>query len=300
MGPPRAAALISDFVDERMIIRLSGRGKQTKANSGAALSTKETTIDTHAIDTSRTRAKARLESTGFAFGTMISAVWNPLLVKMAADAGYDFVYIDMEHSAVSWEVVATDSQMANAYGVTPIVRLDHWDRDSVGKALDLGAQGVLFHDVETVAQANDIIAWTSGSKAAGRSGDAHSARRRLTIVVQIESAAGVDAADAILRTGVADVVEIGRGDLAMSLGHPLERDHPTVLAAVDEVVATCRKHDVTPGMACTKLDDTELSENIDRGIRWIMFGTDRHLLIHALNRGMAMFRSKVGSPASSR
>lgn len=251
-------------------------------------------MDIHrSMNTSGSRAKASLKNTGFALGTMISAVWNPLIVKMVAEAGYDFVYIDMEHSAVSWEVVATDCQMAAAYGVTPIVRLDHWHRDSVGKALDLGAQGVLFHDVETVAQAEEIISYTARSKAAGRTGDADGARQSLIIVVQIESAAGVEAVDSILRTGVADVVEIGRGDLSMSLGHPLERDHPSVLAAIDTVVAACKKHGVAPGMASTKLDEAELSDNIDRGIRWIMFGTDRHILIHGLKRGMTLFRSKA-------
>ena len=141
-------------------------------------------MDTHPLDMSGTRAKARLRSIGFAFGTMISAVWNPLMVKMVAEAGYDFLYIDMEHSAVSWRVVATDCQMANAYGVTPIVRLDHWHRDSVGRALDLGAQGILFHDVESVAQAGEIISYTARSKAAERSGDAHGARQSLTVVIQ--------------------------------------------------------------------------------------------------------------------
>jgi hypothetical protein len=69
-----------------MIIRSSGRGKQRQPGCSAALTFRETTIDTHAMDTSRTRAKAKLATTGVAFGTMISAVWYPLLVKMVADA----------------------------------------------------------------------------------------------------------------------------------------------------------------------------------------------------------------------
>lgn len=256
-------------------------------------------MDAHRMDISGTRAKAVLKDTGFAFGTMISAMWNPLIVKMAAEIGYDFVYIDMEHSAMGWEAVATHCQMAAGYGITPIVRLDQCNRDSVGRALDLGAKGIMFHDVETVAQAEEIISWTAASKAVGRTGDAKTARQSLTVAIQIESAAAVKAVDAILRTGVADVVEIGRGDLSLSLGHPLERNHPEVLAAIDEVVAACKRHGVTPGMASTKLDEAELLDHVNRGIRWIIFGTDRHILLHGLNRGMDMMRAcrNVRQPA---
>src|SRR2546430_10182561 len=109
------------------------------------------------MNTSGSRAKAALKQTGFAMGTMMSAMPDPLLVKIVADAGYDFIYIDMEHSALSWESVAINCQMASALGPTPIVRLDHWNRDNVNRAFDLGAQGVLFHDVETVQQAEDIM-----------------------------------------------------------------------------------------------------------------------------------------------
>ena len=65
-------------------------------------------------------------------------------------------------------------------------------------------------------------------------------------------------------------VLIGEGDLSQDLGYPRQYDHPTVAAAIDEILAICKKHNVVCGHP--HVDSKNVDELLAKGFRWLMSG----------------------------
>jgi 2-keto-3-deoxy-L-rhamnonate aldolase RhmA len=230
------------------------------------------------------RAKTKLATGDYAVGAMLTWVRNPALVRIIASAGYDFVFIDMEHSSFSIETVADMCEMARVLGVTPIVRPHQPDRGVGERLLDSGAMGLMHPNVTRREQVDQFLEWmqfppigTRGQAGGGSVVDYESVsmktanefvNKQTMLIVQIESREGIDHIDEILTGGGVDVVEIGRGDLCKALGVPGERQHPLVLDAVKEIAAGCHRHDVAIGAGPDSPDDAD--ELIAVGVRFLL------------------------------
>jgi 4-hydroxy-2-oxoheptanedioate aldolase len=170
---------------------------------------------------------------------------------------------------------------------------------------DLGAMGIMFPDISTAAEVERLHGWmlypphgsrghTSGGPAMDhRSGSGAQMRQsvddQMLTVIQIESRDGVDSVDAILDAGGVDIVEIGRGDLSVSLGVPFETRHPQVLDALDKVVASCGRHNVAAGTNCASIEDAQ--DMMARGIRCVSYSTDRRILANAYDTAARELRA---------
>jgi 2-keto-3-deoxy-L-rhamnonate aldolase RhmA len=252
---------------------------------------------------SRNAAKAKLAAGGYAFGTMIQFIRTPAVARMAAAAGYDFVFIDTEHSSLNWDVVGDMCEMARAAGVAPIVRPYGKDASLAGRFLDIGALGLMFHDVTSRDQIDALLdatryfpdghrGVTTGSAPTDyRVGNGQALQKfindQMMLVIQVESREGIEHIDEMLSGGSVDVVEIGRNDLSTDLGVPLELRHPKVLSAVDEIIAACKRHGVAPGMNVHSREDIE--DLMARGIRCFSYGVDKNWLSMAFRSGMDLF-----------
>ena len=75
---------------------------------------------------------------------------------VAAASGFDAVYVDLEHTATSFETVSLLCTGAIAAGITPLVRVPSHAHDQVTRSLDVGAMGVIVPHVETAAEAAAI------------------------------------------------------------------------------------------------------------------------------------------------
>lgn len=247
------------------------------------------------------RMKETFAAGGRVFGVWIDSMRTPAIVRLAASAGVDFVFIDMEHSSLSYETVGDMCEMARACGVTPVVRPFTTDAASVGRLLDIGAQGVMFPDVHTVDEvlsARDAALYppagrrghTAASSAQDfQSGPGGTVKRavneRTLVAIQVESREGVERLDELLATGAVDFIEIGRGDLSTDLGHPGEIRHPETLEAVDRVIETASRHGVPVGTLCMRLDDAE--DMLQRGMRSIVYPNERNQLLSLYTETMS-------------
>lgn len=237
--------------------------------------------------------KTTLSNGGAAFGTWVSMVRGPGIIRMIAGAGFDFVFIDVEHSDFSFETLGVLCETARICGITPIVRPYGTDGPLANRLQDLGAMGLMFHDVTSRADVERLVSWTHYPPEGVRGGtsligatdyvtDVPGAEVQrfindnMLFIAQVESMDGVDHIDAVLAGGGVDVVEIGRGDLSTSLGFPYEIRHPRVLEAVDEVIAACHRHNVTAGVNCVSEDD--VADMVARGVRCISYASDRRIL----------------------
>ena len=109
------------------------------------------------------------------------------------------------------------------------------------------------------------------------------------IVVKIESALAVRNIEEIVSVAGIDVALIGHTDLSLSLGHPLQLDHPDFTAALDAVLAACRRHGKAAG--CVVGDVATGRARIAAGFRLVAYSGDIWLLADALEAGLAQLRA---------
>ena len=224
----------------------------------------------------RNLAKRKLVEGGYAFGTWIIDSRHQSVIRQIAEAGLDFVYFDMEHSGLSWETIGDFCEMARACNLAPIVRPADLTRPGTLRLLEIGAMGVMFHDVDDRAEVEEIRSWIMASKSMLRQDKARQSANDVSIVIQIETAKGLESVEEILAGGGIDVVEIGRGDLATELGHSAQRNHPSVNAAIDRIVAACNRNGAVASVTCFSQEDIE--DMVRRGVRCLAYSADRYIL----------------------
>lgn len=180
---------------------------------------------------------------------------SPVVAEIAAGSGLDWLLIDMEHAPNGLESVLAQLQAVAAYPVTTVVRVPIGDPVIIKQVLELGAQNLLVPMVNSVAEAEAVVAavrYPPGGvrgvgSALGRSarwgrvpGYLRDGGDHVSVVVQAETRQAVAAAGEIAAVDGVDGVFVGPSDLAASLGHLGEQTHPEVVAAVQSAFAAIR------------------------------------------------------------
>jgi 2-keto-3-deoxy-L-rhamnonate aldolase RhmA len=253
--------------------------------------------------------KARLAEGGSAFGTMACEFFSPGLAQICRDAGAEFLLLDMEHSGAGIDVMKQQLACCRGLEIVPLVRVPVADYHFIARLLDAGAMGIMVPMVESAEQAAFIVGCTryppEGRRGAGFGVAAHDdytggdvaekiamAHERTLVICQVENASGLENVDAIAATPGVDIVWLGHFDLTNFLGIPAQFGHPRYQAAVDDIVAACRRHGKTAGFMAS--DREWAREYRDRGFRIIAYGVDVLLLKSALSAGLAALKDAVG------
>ncbi len=237
-------------------------------------------------------------------GCLVSQLRVPEAVSALAAAGLDWIFLDAEHGAFDLETLQLLSRTAARLGLCPLVRVADLQYPLVARALDGGAYGIVLPRVESAARLEEAIGWTRyppiGTRGYGL-GPAHlefeavtiaeavaQANARTLVVVQIETAAALERIDEILAVPNIDAVLIGPADLSVSLGVPGEFEHPALVAAVEAICASCRRHGVAPGMHLRTL---ALAKHWrERGIKLLSCGSDIGFLLEKAGETVAALR----------
>ncbi|GAA1134762.1 4-hydroxy-2-oxoheptanedioate aldolase [Microbacterium natoriense] len=224
---------------------------------------------------------------------------SAIVTEVAAGSGLDWLLIDMEHSANSLESVLLQLQVAAAYPIAPVVRVPSNDTVAIKQVLDLGAQNIIVPMVSSADEARAAVAATryppEGVRGVG-SALARSARwnrvdrylqesaAHTSLTVQIETAAGVDAAAEIAAVDGVDAVFVGPSDLSASMGLLGQQTHPDVVAAVERVFAAVKAAGTAVGV--NAFDPTAADGYIAAGADFVAVGADVALLARA-SEGLA-------------
>jgi 4-hydroxy-2-oxoheptanedioate aldolase len=229
---------------------------------------------------------------------------SPQIVQALSRTGVDWLMIDTEHAPIGIESVAALVTATAGTPVTPIVRVPAAHPELVKPVLDCGALGVVFpqiatrHEAEATVQA--VRYAPEGQRGYGPTYAAHrwgmsnleylkAANDAVLNVVLIESPAGVDALDDILKVSGLDVVAVARGDLSQSLGVAGQFDHPRLVEVVAKAEAKIRAHgQVALGGIAFSPDDARAM--IGRGYRFIVLGSDAGLIAGAAQRTVQAIR----------
>ena len=239
-----------------------------------------------------------------------SAPGRPLVAEICAGAGLDWLLIDMEHAPNGLESVLAQLQAVSAYPVTPVVRVPIGDVVTIKQVLDLGAQNILVPMVSSADEARAAVEAVRypprGSRGVG-SALARSARwnrvedyladadAHVSLFVQIETTAGVDAAAEIAAVDGVDGVFVGPSDLAASMGLLGQQTHPDVVAAVRRAFEAVRGAGKPVGV--NAFDPAVARAYLDAGASFILVGADVTLLARGSEALAATFVPAVDGRA---
>ena len=102
-------------------------------------------------------AKQKLEAGELAIGVGLRMTRVVEIGKMMKTAGYDWLFIDMEHNSMSIDDAAQISVAAQSAGITPIVRVPGFQHFHASRALDTGAQGIVIPHVDDIQTAKKMV-----------------------------------------------------------------------------------------------------------------------------------------------
>ena len=201
--------------------------------------------------------KARLQRGEVALGAEC-ATGLPLLAEVLARQGFDWVHVDGQHTAWHRHTFTQAFAAVRSGGATPIARVNQNDYYAIGHVLDDGAHGVIIPMVHTAEEAEQAQFAARFPPLGGRSGGyggavvygpdyIERANDEVLLAVQIESADGLENADAIMAVESVDACWVGPTDLGRSIGH--EPGSPRHVEAVMHIFEVCRKHGKAPGIA---------------------------------------------------
>jgi 4-hydroxy-2-oxoheptanedioate aldolase len=201
------------------------------------------------------------------FGTW-SSLGNLLATRVLARMGFDWLTLDMEHQAFDWSQAATIFGAVADAGCVPLARVPEGSHHYIKRVLDAGAWGIVVPMVDTVEQARTAIAAAKYPPLGNRSlgGGMHSlnfgasageyyrqANDEILVVLQTESARGIENAEAIYSLPGVDAIFVGPVDMRANLPRTAdgrEADDAALEAAIARVIAAGKKTGTPTGMHC--------------------------------------------------
>jgi len=237
------------------------------------------------------------------FGSWIT-IPHPSVAELLVRAGFDWLTVDLEHSAITLESAAELIRTIDLAGASPFVRVGSHDANVIKRVMDAGAHGIIASTVNTPEQAAAIVSavkyppvGTRGvglSRAQGYADEFEEHYRWLNeesiVFVQIEHIEAVRNLEAILRVPGVDGFFIGPYDLSASLGIPGNFTHPKMLEALAEVQRVKALVPSVAGVHVVQPVPAEVGKKIADGYRFIAFGIDYLFLLNHARAGLEQIR----------
>jgi 2-keto-3-deoxy-L-rhamnonate aldolase RhmA len=235
------------------------------------------------------------------YGTFVGT-GAPVVAELCAQAGFDWLLIDLEHG------VGTESELlAQLHAVgdrsVALVRPPSAERLRIGRALDLGAAGIMIprlDRVDDVAEALSFLRFPPDgvrgialvTRGLGLGQYAHDevagVNASILGIVQIESALGVENAAQIAALDGADVLFVGPTDLSHSMRIPGRFDDPAFVDALRAVVAGATAAGKVAGILLRRPEDVE--RHLELGFRFIGIGSDLNFVRSGARAALAGLR----------
>jgi 2-keto-3-deoxy-L-rhamnonate aldolase RhmA len=239
---------------------------------------------------------------------LIVGIWQqfplPMISRLLARMGWDWVILDMQHGAASSETAYECMHALWTAGTTPLARTSIAAPAEVQRVLDLGARGVIVPMVNSVDEARSMAAAAKypplgcrsfGGDAAWHYGDDYPERANdeTLLLVQVEHVDAVNQVEQMMAVPGVDGCFIGPTDLALSMG--LARtgfeNVPAHREAIARTLSACRAHGK---LACSNTYAmSEVVEKIAAGFDCITFKSEADLLMSAGRELLAQLRERT-------
>ena len=231
------------------------------------------------------------------------------VVECLSRTGLDFVVIDNEHSPIEAETSLKMIRAAELGKLCPLARVREISRPAVLKLLDVGAQGLIVPNVQSIQDVEELISYAKYAPLGDRgfcptrkdgwgfdtAETVPQLMARLNeetlLIPQCETVGALDAIEDIAALDGVDGVFVGPFDLSISMGLPGQFDHPDFTAAVDRSVKAC--HDV--GKFCLFFGGTPeaVAAGFCRGFDGMAYSIDTLALIKAVRSDVDTIRKMI-------
>jgi 4-hydroxy-2-oxoheptanedioate aldolase len=219
------------------------------------------------------------------------------IARIARTAGFDMLYIDLEHSSFSLDTTGQICMAALDAGIAPFVRVPANTPEYIGRVLDAGALGIIAPHVRSAAETRAVVAAAKFPPLGERgnpgtlpqlqfrsfpAAETYAAVNDATmVVVQCESAEALERMDEIVAVEGVDLVLMGVNDLLADWGIPGQYDDPRVRDAYARVIAACRSRGKHVGVGGLASRPDLVAEYVRMGGRYVSTGTDLSFLLGA-------------------
>ena len=238
------------------------------------------------------------------------AIPDGFSAETMAHQGWDSLTVDLQHGVVDYQAMIPMLQAISTTATVPVVRVPWLDADSLMKALDAGAYGVICPMVNTREDAQKLVAWTHYAPRGTRSfgpvrallygGADYPQHANDTIVTfaMIETAQALDNLDDILSVEGLDAIYIGPSDLSLALGCTPTFDDvdPKAAQAIDHILARAKAHGLVAGIHNGSPEAA--LKRIAKGFQFVTVSSDARLMAAGAQQVMAKMRAGRAPAAS--
>lgn len=222
-------------------------------------------------------------------GTTVTVASAETAAQVAA-LGFDFLWIEMEHSPITLETLRTIVLATRGLRAVPITRVPVNELWTAKRVLDAGSLGVIFPFCSTPELARQAVAACKypphGRRGSGPGlasfrwpapeGYHTFADNNVLVIVIVEEERAVEKVEEIAATPGVDVIFVGTSDLSFSMGYRGQTDHPRVQEALKRVVAAGRANHKFLGLPVKDAD--QIKKYIDWGFQWFQTATELGLM----------------------
>lgn len=249
----------------------------------------------HIHDILRNRVKEKLARDELVSSMTVRLVRTIEIAHIAATAGFDSLYVDIEHNSFSLDTTGQICIAALSVGITPLVRVP--SIEMIPRVLDGGALGIIAPHVRSPDDARNVVTMAKYAPHGQRSAAgnlphlhyrnfpiaaANAAMNDATmVVVMIETVAALESVEAIAAVPGVDLLLIGTNDLTTEMGIAGQYDHPAVRDAYSKSMAACRKHGKHLGVGGLASRPDLAGQMVTLGARYVSTGTDLQFLLGA-------------------
>jgi len=257
------------------------------------------------------KLKERVAARDILVGGCVMDSRSGAVIEAYHEAGFDFVMIDREHTALNSETILEHIRMSRALGLSCVVRVADNTYAELNRTLDQMPDGVFVPRIRSRADVERIIETVKypplGKRGVGAStcpagkymgwssvAEMVETLNRTTMIgIQIETKEALDNLDDILSVPGVDVAVVGNDDLSTGMGIPGQFTSDTYRNAVKDVIKACHKHNVMPGIAAG--DPALVKFWAGEGMKMFWAAADICLLWSGAARCRAALREVLGA-----
>jgi 4-hydroxy-2-oxoheptanedioate aldolase len=251
----------------------------------------------------KSKALERLRAGDFVRTAIVTRVTQPWLAEFIGKAGYDLIWLDMEHRDFDYSVVAPMALACRSTGIDLMVRILKTGYSSPMRVLEAGANGIMVPHCRSAAEARQWVEWTRffpvgarGYDGAGPDADfalvepkayMKHANDQTFLVLQIEDRDAVESVEQIAAVEGVDALFVGPADLTISFGVPFQFAHADVQKAIDRVANAAAKAGKWWGMPTGTPEATQ--QALSRGAKIVTGANDHMVLVRGYEAGLKNF-----------
>ena len=247
--------------------------------------------------------KEKLNNNKLTIGTW-NIIDSPMVVDVIASSGIDFIVIDAEHGAISYETAQIMIGLCESYNVTPIMRVGEINESLILRALDIGVHGVQLPNITTADDAKQFVQFAKYPPVGIRGFSPYTkaglydvangkempkiANENTLLIANVEGQEGMNNLEQIVQVEGIDIIFIGLFDMSKSLGIAGDVQNPKVIQKLDEAIEIIHKYNKKVGSIASNLDMLEVLK--DKQVDYLTYSVDTGMIKESYQNMIKNFR----------